>query len=163
MEEWLLVYQTHWSWVFLSLYDVIVELFMAIVGLGAFGYGILTLLGFASIPFDKTIPTWQSYEILTLEIVFAVWLGWSGLRGMWAELLAIFAPPLVFEGTLNQITTEMRSGKNIDYPVRVLKFADKTWEIYKRDLDRALHASQIMSGREIRIRYRRGTEQITQL
>lgn len=164
MEEWLLVYQAHWyAWIFLSLYDVIVELFMTIIGLGAFGYGTITLLGFASMPFDKTMPAWQSYGIFALEMVFAAWLGWSGLHGMWAELLAIFTPPLIFEGTLNQITTEMRSGRNIDYPVRVLKFADKTWEIYKRNFDHAFGASQIMAGREIRIQYRRGTEQITHL
>jgi hypothetical protein len=96
-------------------------------------------------------------------MVFAAWLGWNGLRGMWSELLAIFTPPLIFEGILNQITSEMRRGRNIDYPVRVLRFVNKTWEIYKRDFDRGSHTWQVTAGKEIRIQYRRGTEGITRL
>jgi len=163
-EEWLLVYQVRWyAWVFLSLYDVIVESFMAILGLGGLGFGIAALFGLVSMPFNKTMPTWQSYGIFFVELLFAAWIGWNGLRGMWAELLAIFTPPLMFQGTLEQITTEMQMGRNIEYPVRVLKFADKTWEIYERDFDRGSHTWQVMAGREVRIQYRRGTEQITEL
>ena len=163
-EEWLLVHQAPWYvWIPLSLYGVIVELFMAIIGLGGFGYGIASLLGIVSMPIIKTNPAWQSYGIFFVEMLFAAWLGWNGLRGMWAEILAVFTPPLTFEGTLDQLTAEVRQGKNAGYRVWVLKFAEKTWEIAKLDVERTPFSSHVTVGKEIRIQYRRGTEQITQL
>jgi hypothetical protein len=163
-EEWLLVYQERWYvWIPLSLYDVSVELFMAILGFGGFGTGIGYLLGFVSIPNIKTTPAWQFYGGTFSVLLFAAWLGWNGLRGAWIEIQAVFTPALVFEGTLDQITTEIRSGKNTNYPVRVLKAGDKTWEIYKGDLDHSAHSWQIKAGKQVRIQYRRGTEQITHI
>lgn len=164
MEEWTSAYRAHWYvWIPLSLYDVIVEIFMAIIGLGGFGYGIAALLGFVPMPFDKSMPPWQSYGIFFIEMIFATWLGWNGLRGAWAELLAVLTLPLLHEGRLDQLSDEVRSGTHVDYHVWVLKSGNRTWEIYKRDLDQGQHSSQIIVGREIRIQYRRGTEQITQV
>jgi hypothetical protein len=108
---------------------------MAILGFGGFGVGIGYFLGFVSIPNIKTTPAWQFYGGAFSVLLFAAWLGWNGVRGAWAEIQAVFTPALIFEGILDQINTEMRSGKNTNYPVRVLKAGDKTWEIYKRDHD----------------------------
>ncbi len=68
-----------------------------------------------------------------------------------------------FEGKLNELNAEVRQTKNASYGVWVLKFADKTWEIAKRDVDRTPFRTQVATGKQIRIQYRRGTEQITEL
>ena len=164
MEDWKLIYQVRWyAWIPLNLYGIIVELFMAVIGIGGLGYGIAGLFRFEDLPIDKSLPAWQAYGIFTIEMIFAAWLGWTGLRSAWAELLAIFTPPLLHEGKLDQLTDEIRHAKSTDYHVWVLKSGDKAWEIYKRDLDHAHASSQLQPGREIRVQYRRGTEQITQL
>ena len=162
--EWSPIYQAQWYvWILLSLYSVIVELFMAILGLGGLGYGIAALIGLVSLPLDKSMPGWQAYGIFFIEMIFAAWLGWSGLRNSWAEFLAVFTPSLMHEGRLDQLSDEVRHGTRADYHVWVIKSRDKSWEIHKRDLDHAHHSSQLSLGREIRIQYRRGTEQITHL
>lgn len=162
--EWVLIYQVRWyAWIPLSLYAVIVELFMAIMGLGALGFGIAALFGVVPMPIAETSPAWQSYGIFALELLFAAWLGWSGLRGARSEILAVITPPRIFEGKLDELNAEVRQTKNASYGVWVLKFADKSWEIAKRDVDRTPFRTQVATGKQIRIQYRRGTEQITEL
>lgn len=163
-KEWVLVYQAlPTAWLPLALYDIVVEIFMAILGLGGLFAGIGFLLGFVSIPRDSAMPAWQFYALLALSWLFAAWLAWNGLRHTWAQLRAIFTPPLIFEGTLEQRTLVKRFGVRVDYHVWVLKFAARTWKILKRDVERTSFSTRVTVGTQIRIQYRQGTEQITHL
>jgi hypothetical protein len=164
-DEWLLVYQVRPnSWLYLGLYEIVVEIFMAIIGLGGLFAGIGFLLGFVSIPAgDSATPAWQYYGMLALSLLFAAWLAWNGLRQAWDQLRAIFSHPLIFEGTLEERALVERSGVRVNYRVWMLKFTERTWEIYKRDVEHTSFSARVTVGSQIRIQYRQGTEQITHL
>jgi hypothetical protein len=162
--KWLLVYQARRSsWLPLGLYDVVVEIFMALIGLGGLFAGIGFLLGFIPIPRDSTTPAWQFYGTLALSLLFAAWLAWNGLRHAWNQLRAIFTSPLIFEGILEERSLVKRSGVRVSYHIWVLKFAERTWEIPKRDVERTSFSTHVTVGSQIRIQYRQGTEQVTHL
>lgn len=136
---------------------------MAILGLGGLFAGIGSLLGLVSIPRDSATPAWQFYGMLALGLLFAAWLAWNGLRNAWAQLRAIFTHPLIFEGTLQERTLVKHSGVRVSYRIWVLKIAERTWEISKRDVERTLFSTRVTVGSQIRIQYRQGTEEITHL
>ena len=69
--EWVLIYQVRWyAWIPLSLYAVIVELFMAIMGLGALGFGSTAVFVVFPMHIANTTPSWQYYGIFALALLF---------------------------------------------------------------------------------------------
>ena len=162
--EWLLIDQARpSSWLPLGVYDLGVEFFLAFLGLGGLIAGICFLLGFVPIPGYGTTPAWQFYGMLALSLLFAAWLAWNGLHHAWAQLRAIFTSPLIFEGILEERFLVKRSGARVSYHIWVLTFAQRTWEIPKRDVERTSFSTRVTVGSQIRIQYRQGTEQVTHL
>ena len=157
IEDWSLVYQVRWFiWIPMSLYAEIVELFMAVLGLGGVGTGLAYLFGMISLPTNESMPTWLFF----IELLLAAWLAWSGLRGSWGAILALFTPGMVYEGPLDKITTRHFSSPQGGYRGWVLTAGDKSWEIGKvqnETLDTKIE------GKQVRIQYRRGTNEITHL
>lgn len=162
--EWLLVYQVRpSSWFLLGLFEIVAEFFMAFIGLGGLFAGIGFLLGYVPISRASETPAWQFYGMLALSLLFAAWLAWNGLRHAWAQLCAIFTHPLIFEGTLEERSLVKRSGVRVNYHIWVLRFAKRTLEIPKRDVERTSFSTRVTVGTQIRIQYRQGTKQITHL
>lgn len=164
-DKWLLVFQVRPnSWLLQNLFDIVFEIFVVIICLGGMFTGIGFLLGFVSIPaVNSSTPDWQFYGMLVLSMLFGSWLAWTGLRDARDQFLAIFSQPLIFEGTLEERTLVERSGVRLNFWVWELKFAEQTWEIYKRDVDHSSFSTIVTEGSKIRIQYRQGTKQITHL
>jgi hypothetical protein len=163
-KDWLLVYQTRRSsWLLLGLFDIVVEIFMAIIGLGGLFAGIGSLLGYIPIPRDSETPDWQFYGMLVLSLLFAGWLAWNGLNHARNQFCAVFAQPLIFEDVLEERSLVERPGVRGNYHIWVLNFAERTWEIPKRDVERTSFSTRVTVGRQIRIQYRQGTKQVTHL
>lgn len=163
-KEWLLVYQARpSSWLLLGLFDVVMEIFVAFLGLGGVFAGIGFLQGFIPIPRDSATPAWQFYGTLALSVLFAAWLAWNGFHQAWNQLRAIFTSPLIFEGELEERSLVKRFGVRVDYHIWVLKFAERTWEFRKREVERTSFSTRVTVGSLIRIQYRQGTMQVTHL
>jgi hypothetical protein len=157
MDEWSLVYQVRWFvWIPLSLAEELVELFMALFGLGSLGTGLAYLLGLVSLPLYRQTSTWM----ILLELLLSAWLAWYGLRGSWQAILALFTPGLEYQGILDKITSRQIPGSHGGYRTWELRAGDLSWEIGKA-FNETLALQ--LEGRPVRIQYRRGTHAITRL
>jgi hypothetical protein len=168
MEEWKLVHRVRWySWIPLSLYGSMVEVFMAIIGLAAVGGGVGFLLGIIPkgyIPELKDMSPLEFYGGILVELMFAAFIAWNGLRGMRAEILAMIFPALTYQGQLEQMAVEVRQTKNSGYRVWALTAGDKKWDIPYLDVsDRYQFKRELTVGKQIRLKYRRGTGFVTHL
>ncbi len=157
MEDWSLVYQVRWFvWIPMSIAEEIVELFMAVLGLGGLVTGAAYLSGRVSLPKSEPMPVWLSL----IALLFSAWLAWQGLRGSWRVILALFTPGLVYEGPLDSVLTRHVSGSHGGYRSWVLTAGDQSWET-----GRAFHESLAVKIQDVpvRIQYRRGTNEITHI
>lgn len=165
--DWVLVHRIRWYvWLPLSIFGIVVNLFMGLLGLGGIVWGFGFLLGIIpqeSLQGLQPTSAVQFYGILLVELAFAFFLAWVGLHSTGTDLLDIFTPALTFEGPLEQLTTESRSTKSGSYRVFVLSAGSKQWEIAHNDLsDRMSFQLRVKEGKQIRLTYRRGSDLVTQ-
>ena len=91
-----LVHEVLWSrWVPGGLYAEVLELFMALLGVGALAWGLAFLLGWLPSQCVPVVKDWSAIAtraVFGLELQFAAALAWWGIHGAWAQLLDVVCP-----------------------------------------------------------------------
>lgn len=88
---------------------------------------------------------------------------WWGLRDLWANLLDMLRPAVTYQGYVKGIRVQTRKGRNTDVRYWRLTAGDKGWLIGYLDTIPHEFERQVTPGKEIRVRYLRGTEQVMSL
>jgi hypothetical protein len=164
LPEWQLMYQVRWyGWILMTAYSIVVELFMSIISVSSLGLGFCLLLGWLPPGFDPSLGNLRWYQVVFV-MVLAGWLGSQAVPGLWAEVVDLFAPNCTFEGPLDSIQVVVHPTKNGSYKAWQLCAGGEYLEIAFHDSsNRFEFERQVTAGRQVRLRYRRGTNLVTNL
>lgn len=104
-------------------------------------------------------------SVLALLFVGAVAgaFAWWGLKDLCANLLDMLRPAVTYQGYVKGIRVQTRKGRNTDVRYWRLTAADKGWLIAYLDTNPYNFEREVTPGKEIRVRYLRGTEQVMSL
>jgi hypothetical protein len=178
-EEWLQVCKrSRFYLVFVTLYGGITESFFGLIGV----VGVVTFLGnllqltgihvFSGeldLHLGRELRRGSMLQIafncfaFLMALALSAALAWWGLRAAWACLLDVVCPTVTYEGRLDEISTWVEGGLHADVRNWKLTAGGKAWAVPILSTDKRLFEKQVIAGKEIRLRYLRGSEEITRM
>lgn len=124
-------------------------------------------LGWLPSQYVPVVKDWSAFgtrAVFRLELLFAAALAWWGNHGAWAQLLDVVCRSVTYEGELQHIAVEVRQTVRVSYRVWALTADGRTWDVpYRSVTDSLGFKRDVAAGRDIRIRYTRGTAFVTGL
>jgi hypothetical protein len=118
-------------------------------------------LGWLPSQYVPVVKDWSAFgtrAVFRLELLFAAALAWWGNHGAWAQLRDLVCPSVTYEGELQHIAVEVRQTVRVSYRVWALTADGRTWDVpYRSVTDSLGFKRDLAAGRDIRVRYTRGT------